>query len=108
VIRTVLEKILGNENLETLLINSTYEINKNNNNLIDIKSDVSENNNDNSLLISELKTNPPEEDNINNEINIPTRCPECNTEIDMAGNRVISYNKITQTWNCSNCFASGR
>ena len=89
IIRAVMERVLGNRKFEKLLIHDVYK---------DLVSS------DDAL---------EQEDNVNNEIhdeqlpNIPDVCPECGEKEDATGKSVIAYNKYTQQWSCSNCFATG-
>jgi len=88
IIRTVMERVLGNRKFEKLLIHDVYK------DLV---------NNDKELIL---------DDSLNEDLqescyNIPEKCPECGEKEDITGKSVISVNQATKTWSCSNCFSSG-
>jgi len=84
IIRTIMERVLGNKRLENVLIHDAYRDN------VDVDTDGIEN-------ISLFS----------NDFVIPTECPECGEKEDMTGNRVIVADMINKQWKCNNCFATG-
>jgi hypothetical protein len=104
IIRNIVERVLGNNKLEKNLIYDIYSSNYKN---IDDNDNDNDNDNDdtNRFVLVETETGTDIVDYDDDKM--PKVCPQCGQETDFAGNKVISYNRITNTWTCSNCFASG-
>jgi len=88
IIRTVMERVLGNRRYESKLIHEVFK---------DLVDD------DKGITFDD----EPVMDSIEDNFNIPKVCPKCGEKEDVAGNSVILVNRATKTWSCSICFASG-
>jgi predicted RNA-binding Zn-ribbon protein involved in translation (DUF1610 family) len=91
IIRTIIERVLGNKKLERTIIHEHVG------DLIETDTEI-----DLNIITTPLQIDIPEK-----EEKIPEICPECGEKEDAAGNSIIKVDRNTNRWSCSNCFASG-